>query len=485
MATVTISNAFMNTDLSGIKVGAALNDAFFTLYEETLSWFNSEEDGPPFSGEPFTEVYRGGYKFKYTNPIIDGNYATYETTGYFSGILDSNLDVTSLALDLNYLTARTKLSYEHGDGDIILNGTIKGSSKNNVDKVSYNVTKASFVGNDGTKWSIGGSLKYSYTEKFNASDSDITENFTGSINTISSSDANGNALTLTGKYTYNTTADTFTGNMTTLKLTVGSTQLTATKLKITLDDWEEAELSSVANILDFFLVGNDVITLGESGYIGNYEYPKAVYGYAGNDKITGSNYADWLVGGEYSEYFDHQPYGDEEYVANSGNDKLYGRAGDDILAGLDGNDTLDGGEGDDVLFGGSGDDKLIGGAGDDLLDAYGGGKDILTGGTGSDIFSFTDTSLSNAKISTITDFKTSEGDKIEFYSSTLNQYIFLTDDEFYKAPGAAGVVSEGQIFAYDTKSGRLYFDVDSVGGNPAVVVAILTGKPNLTADDFY
>jgi surface adhesion protein len=74
-----------------------------------------------------------------------------------------------------------------------------------------------------------------------------------------------------------------------------------------------------------------------------------------------------------------------------GNDKLIGGDGDDILFGQGGNDTLEGGKGNDILIGGSGDDTLTGGAGADTFV-------WLKGDTGTD---------------TITDFKHSEGDKLD------------------------------------------------------------------------
>jgi Ca2+-binding RTX toxin-like protein len=472
MTTVTVSNAFMNSDLSGIRVGQSLSDAFFTMYEETISWFG---EGAPIS----SDYTISGNKFTFSNPSFDGTYGTYTTTGTFSGTFDSNNDMTTGAINLTNLTARTTNAYLYGDGVITLTGSIKGSVKNNIGTDTYTVTKASYEGNDGAKWSIGASLKYTYKENYNTGK--ITENFTGSFNSMSSSDAAGNSVLLTGKYTYNATIDDFTGYMTTLKVTIGSTQLTVTKLKITPDDWGDSYLSTMAELMPEFLTGNDVITVSDSDPISELD---PVFGYAGNDTINGSSYDDWLVGGEYIlEGDEYSNSGDEYYVLNSGNDKLNGKDGDDYLAGLDGNDTLDGGAGDDDLFGGAGDDKLIGGAGNDYLDTYGGGKDTLTGGAGSDIFSFTLEESSNSKVRTITDFKISDGDKIELYSNTLGEIIVPTEGQIRIGSGASSV-GANQLFAYDTKSGKLYYDADSVGGSAAVVVAVLTGKPTLTANDF-
>jgi Ca2+-binding RTX toxin-like protein len=71
-------------------------------------------------------------------------------------------------------------------------------------------------------------------------------------------------------------------------------------------------------------------------------------GYEGDDKLTGSAFADQLFG-------------------NSGNDTLSGEAGADSLAGGSGGDSLNGGTGDDTLRGETENDKLAGGAGNDSL----------------------------------------------------------------------------------------------------------------------
>jgi Ca2+-binding RTX toxin-like protein len=433
------------------------------MYEETISWFG--EDAPISSDYTIS-----GNKFTFSNPSFDGTYGTYTSTGTFSGTFDSNNDMTTGAINLTNLTARTTNAYLYGDGVITLIGGIKGSVKNNVETSTYTVTQANYIGDDGSRWSVSGSLKYTYKENYITGY--ITDSFTGSFNSMSSSDVSGNSILLTGKYTYNAAIDDFTGYMTTLKVTIGSTQLTVSKLKITPEDWSESYLTTMAELLPNFLTGNDVITVSNNDPLSELE---PLFGYAGNDTMNGSNDDDWMVGGEYD---------NDVEIVGSGNDKLNGGDGDDTLEGLDGNDTLDGGADDDILVGGAGDDKLVGGTGNDWLSTYGGGKDTLTGGAGRDLFSFTLEDSSNAKPRTITDFKTSEGDKIEFYSNTLGEFITPTQEQIRIGSGATSVISAGQIFAYDTKSGKLYYDADSVGGSGAVVVAVLTGKPSLSVADF-
>lgn len=71
---------------------------------------------------------------------------------------------------------------------------------------------------------------------------------------------------------------------------------------------------------------------------------------------------------------------------------------DSYLIGSDTGITLAAGTGDDYILGGDGDDVLIGGL----------GSDILTGGAGSDIFKWTEDTVDNGAIDTITDFSVNE-----------------------------------------------------------------------------
>ena len=213
-----------------------MNESFFTIYVESIEWFGS--DAPISSPVSVDYIAK---TFSYINPTFSGSYATYTSTGYFSGKFNTYGDVTSGALDLKNLTATTKPTYEFGNGVITLTGSIKGSVKNNIETDTYTITKASYVGNDGS-WSIGGSLKYTYKEDYNSGN--ITEVASGYFNSISSSDNRGNSILMSGKFTYDASIDSFTGYMTTLKVTVGSTVLNVTKLKITIDDWSNSELTT-------------------------------------------------------------------------------------------------------------------------------------------------------------------------------------------------------------------------------------------------
>ncbi len=89
-------------------------------------------------------------------------------------------------------------------------------------------------------------------------------------------------------------------------------------------------------------------------------------GGAGEDRIYGTPFADWISGD-----------GDDDH--------LEGLGGGDFIIGRKGTDTLLGGEGDDVLAGNQGVDTLIGGGGRDKL-VGGPGTDVVDGGEGRDLF---------------------------------------------------------------------------------------------------
>ncbi|WP_210208288.1 cellulase family glycosylhydrolase [Rhodoplanes roseus] len=98
------------------------------------------------------------------------------------------------------------------------------------------------------------------------------------------------------------------------------------------------------------------------------------HGGSGNDIIGGHDGNDRLYGDD----------GDDKLYGDAGHDTLYGGRGNDVLDGGDGDDLLDGGDGNDLLVGGDGNDRLDGGTGDDVLEG-GNGNDQLFGGAGNDI----------------------------------------------------------------------------------------------------
>lgn len=164
-------------------------------------------------------------------------------------------------------------------------------------------------------------------------------------------------------------------------------------------------------------------------------------------------------------------------ISGKGND------GDNVITGNSAANTLDGWRGDDALYGDEGNDKLLGGAGDDYLNG-GVGSDKLTGGVGSDVFVFDEldynSSLTKVTVDTVTDFKHSEGDKIDLSS--------LGDVSIFKKLNDAKNADAGENLIYESSTGKIYYDEDGVSpGNssePAILIGIITGKPLLVDADF-
>lgn len=110
-----------------------------------------------------------------------------------------------------------------------------------------------------------------------------------------------------------------------------------------------------------------------------------IYGFAGNDTITGSQVNDviftmagnnWVRAGT----------GEDVVSAGDGHDTLWGGVGGDRLTGWGGNDILQGGS-DTALVEVGGDDSLYGGLGNDTLRA-GAGFNIIDGGDGIDTLDY-------------------------------------------------------------------------------------------------
>ena len=173
-----------------------------------------------------------------------------------------------------------------------------------------------------------------------------------------------------------------------------------------------------------------------------------IYGYAGNDKISGGDGDDIIYGGggragddTTSAVINVAPSDNDETPSDDADDAesflttpititiiydadvLYGDDGDDTLYGGIRNDQLYGGNDDDTLYGGEGDDKLYGGAGADTL--YGGsdkdflegegGIDVLYGGADKDTFYIDIDDVGAGDTDIIVDFNTEDGDRLKLY----------------------------------------------------------------------
>jgi T1SS-143 domain-containing protein len=220
----------------------------------------------------------------------------------------------------------------------------------------------------------------------------------------------------------------------TYKLTSNVDHNVIENFKMTIVDYDgdKSDSNLQMNIICNPLVGgdgNDTLVGGHGGDImSGGKGDDWIHGNGGHDELTGREGHDTIYGGAGNDELFGDGMDTDTYT---GNDKLYGEDGDDLLYGRNGDDFLDGGIGNDVLYGEAGNDTLIGGAGNDHL-IGGAGHDILTGGTGADTFWFM---AVNEGIDRITDFKASEGDKLELsnvitnfdpVTDAINNFVFAT-----------------------------------------------------------
>ncbi|PTS87679.1 hypothetical protein DBR21_11985 [Caulobacter sp. HMWF009] len=211
-----------------------------------------------------------------------------------------------------------------------------------------------------------------------------------------------------------------------------------------------------------------------------------ITGGAGNDTLDGGVGADTLTGG----------LGDDVYFIDSASDVIneaVGGGADRILTRLSTATAADNVEGliyygpgtfegfanatGTSLFGAGGNDTLTGAAGADRLAGMG-GNDVLTGNGGADLFYFDAPGLG---IDQITDFQIGV-DHIELRATQFG-VVSLADLGF--ASGIAPAASDGRpTMLYDTATGSLYFDATGNDPGDRVQIAVLTGTPALTLNDF-
>ncbi|MFM6515970.1 MAG: hypothetical protein ACKPH4_16975, partial [Microcystis panniformis] len=126
---------------------------------------------------------------------------------------------------------------------------------------------------------------------------------------------------------------------------------------------------------------------------------------------------------------------------------------------------------DDILTGTADNDTLIGGL----------GNDTLTGGAGGDQFTFNNL---NEGIDTITDFLSSQGDKITVsaagFGGGLAAGVAITTAQFVLGTTA---LNASNRLIYNIINGVLSFDADGTNILVPVQIATLSSKPTLTASD--
>ncbi|MEA5567878.1 RHS repeat-associated core domain-containing protein, partial [Anabaena sp. UHCC 0399] len=134
------------------------------------------------------------------------------------------------------------------------------------------------------------------------------------------------------------------------------------------------------------------------------------------------------------------------------------------ITGTSKNDTITTGTGNDILVGGF-------------------GNDTLTGGIGADQFTINAT---NQGIDTITDFLSSQGDKIYVSASGFGGGLVagttITAAQFVLGTAAADASDR---FIYNVTNGSLLFDIDGTGAIAATQIAVLSSKPSIAHTDIF
>jgi Ca2+-binding RTX toxin-like protein len=259
---------------------------------------------------------------------------------------------------------------------------------------------------------------------------------------------------------------------------------------------------TVTNVEAFYLTNfADTFVGGTTGVF--------VYGFDGNDKITGSSVSDIIDGGPGADTidagggFDYVSYyssatgvtldlknpsnntgdakGDvitnaEAYILTSKDDTFVGTdSGQNIVFGYEGNDTLKGGfNANNWFFAGDGNDRMVGGGVQDLF-VGGNGADTIVLATpkpiaGSSIFGFTPGT-----------------DVLEISRAAFGLsagYAVTAGSTLVSGTGPVATTTQPTFFYY-TNLGLLYFDPDGTGSTAATLLAQFDTHPALTAADFH
>ncbi|MEG4309138.1 calcium-binding protein, partial [Microcoleus sp. AT10_D2] len=202
---------------------------------------------------------------------------------------------------------------------------------------------------------------------------------------------------------------------------------------------------------------------GAGGY--NFTTPVLFTGDANANSVTGTEFADILNGGSSADIFN----------GGAGNDSIFGGGGNDSLIGGDGNDSLSGGPGADTLIGGSGNDSFY----------Y---NNFGEGAVGTNVDQIGDFTVGQDKF--IFQINGSNGFpnlRVVPDTNRLSSQAFLALESgtYNSSFGPAGAGPSEPFVFYENETGRLGYDSNGVGTADGVVtLAILNGRPGLTAADF-
>ena len=393
MATATLSKSLLDTNLNSFVLPSTILDLRSSIAADIDTVIQL---GAGFDNDPTVS----GTTLTYKNPTYLGDVGNYQFTGTATSKFSSDNELTSSTVAISGARITTN------DGVLTVKGSLKSQITTTKTSYTLSYSELSFVGDNETAWSMKGAISenYSYDVKTDTE----TWKSSSTISALSITDINKNNVSLSGSLKYNSTSDTWSGNMTSLSLTLNGTKLSASGLKLTYDSL--ASLTSFGTVTEWsstIFSGNDSLTISST------DAPQStIYGYAGNDKITGGSANDIL-------------HGDSIGTTSPGNDMLIGGSG---------NDTLNGG----------------------------GGTDLLTGGTGADTFviefsNFNFTSSKTLKLVTVSDFKNTESDQIQLIGFGNVRVV----DKMSQLKGQ----TIDTTVIYESSTGKFWYDSDSVIGS--------------------
>lgn len=130
--------------------------------------------------------------------------------------------------------------------------------------------------------------------------------------------------------------------------------------------------------------------------------PAVLYGFEGDDRLTGADQDDTILGGDGNDTIIEingnnlieGNNNNDSIVGGTDSDRINGGAGADTILGGDGADTIDGGLGNDSIFGDSGNDNIrgfgdsntiLGGSGNDTIEGTIAGSNSIDGGENDDV----------------------------------------------------------------------------------------------------
>ena len=175
--------------------------------------------------------------------------------------------------------------------------------------------------------------------------------------------------------------------------------------------------------------------------------------------------------------------GPNSIIGNGAKNLLRGHDRHDVLSGHGGNDRLEGNGGNDTLIGGGGKDRLYGADGKDTL--IGGGKaDTLFGGHGPDRFVFKKAAESGAGANhrDTLDFSHADHDKIVLHK--IDADTTMAGNQDFHLGGGAFTNSPGEVIQFSDGNGHTIVAADTNGNGVANFELQLTTAAVLVDGDF-